>query len=279
MRLAQIARKLNTTPNVIIKFIEQNFEVKIPSAPNTKIPDEYVPRILQYFSPDTTEDHVAKPEETIPINDDLESKEVREETTHSAEENITIINKEDETNETDSVKEEAPEEVEEVKDLNIEDGVIKAPKVKVHGIKVIDKIELPSKPQKESVEIEVKDNIEDATEDNASKEQSKPKSQKKEKHKPSPKKSNSLSYQEEIQKIQNEYEKELKKRQEKEKQKKKANYERLMRERVKAKQKNDSNENRTKVNLKKDSDQTTVIEQTRKESKTTWGKFIKWLNS
>src|SRR5690554_8072650 len=64
MRLAQIARKLKVKSTKIVDFIEHKFEIQIPHAPNTKIPDEYIDDILVHFTPEETEAEVASLDES-----------------------------------------------------------------------------------------------------------------------------------------------------------------------------------------------------------------------
>ena len=334
MRLAQIARKLQTTPSVIIKFIEQTFEVEIPSAPNTKIPDEYVTTILEHFSPEIIEKEITEVvTEAEGLTPEIKQPKVKEASenklapiTHSEREEeekkekvvkptspkvekeekkeVKPISpelkkevKKDEKEKSPKVKEEKKEKEsvnvneeisEELEELNIEDGVIKAPKIEVRGIKVIDKIELPSKQEKEIEEVEedIKegDDIESKesqsveTKNEVPEDQPITKPKVKENDTPKPKKPTVPSHQEQLQKELIAFEKELQIKREKEKRKKKTRYEQLMRER-KALKKNGPKKSEPNVKSKKKQKQTADIEQAQMKPKTTWGKFIKWLNT
>src|SRR5690554_1541047 len=132
MRLAQIARKLKVKSTEVVAFIEQKFEVQIPHAPYTKIPDEFVGKIIKHFAPTETENHVIEETE----KEVLPSKELKEEETIQTQEELT---KESDVESVLEAKKEIhdeshPEEsTQETVELNIEDGVIKAPKVEVEG--------------------------------------------------------------------------------------------------------------------------------------------------
>ena len=49
MRLAQIARKVDSKPQDIRKFIQEKFNVELDADPNTKVDEEQVNAILEHF--------------------------------------------------------------------------------------------------------------------------------------------------------------------------------------------------------------------------------------
>src|SRR5690554_1318158 len=139
MRLAQIARKLKVKTSEVVAFVDQKFEEQIVHAPNTKIPDAYVNDIIEHF---TSVEEVKSEIKTSPepaIIEDPKDEIVDKEEIHE-----TI----EETDANEQLEVESIDESEETHELNIEDGVIKAPKAEVKGVKVIGKIELPGdKPE------------------------------------------------------------------------------------------------------------------------------------
>lgn len=175
MRLGQLARKLSIKTTEILSFIEEKEGPEISNHPNSKVPDEFVDDILEHFTPSPVE-------EIQKIIDSTEEAPKVEEVTETVEEieEENIISKEDlkelaevvaektaskaaeviSKTQDDLAQEEEPttaaEEIEaseEVSDemvadfddteINIVDGVIKAPKVDLEGPKVVGKIDLP----------------------------------------------------------------------------------------------------------------------------------------
>lgn len=307
MRLAQIARKLKVKTSEVITFVDQKFEDQIQNAPNVKIPDAYVNDIIAHFTV-IQEESIQKEEEVeeeaplVPTP----TKEIHED----EEQEVLEINKENEQH--DKVDPENLEEEEQVEsdisgdeELNIEDGVIKAPKVEVKGIKVIGKIELPG-DLAEDTQNDPEEAIEDAEEiqeeklEKSESEENKGEALKVEEEEPKEepiiqqkptkpakketkkqdnrnKKRSSLTYEEERNLAQKEYRDELKRKKEIEKKKKKTNYDRLMEERSTQNSPKKSKTTKTKKDIPKPAIKVAV--QKEEEPKTAWGKFIRWLNT
>ncbi len=282
MRLAQIARKVQTPPTQIIKHIEQNFETTISSAPNTKIPEEYVQNILEHFGQSTAqkeEKTVSTDQPLTKAQSELQPKEEKAVTPPQEDEAPSPTN---EANLSESpLAEKTKENQTEPEALNIEDGVIKAPKVEVQGIKVVDKIELPTKKEEETEDGEEKEKPTSSNEElsnTTAKEEPETKPKKTQKRKKQSRKPNVPSYEEQLKKDNAAYEKKLKEKREKEKQKKKSHYEKMMKERQK-RQKQKSSKKAKSNTSKSNDEQTTLVDQTKESPKTAWGKFIKWLNT
>ena len=117
MRLAQISRKLNIKPKEILDFAQSKLDKNISIAPNTMLPEEVVEQIIEHFTS----------QKEVVIN---ESLQIDSNTEKITDEDKIIEPTESSTEETD---------------LIIEDGVIKAPKIEVEGVKVVGKIDLPEK--------------------------------------------------------------------------------------------------------------------------------------
>lgn len=137
MRLSQLARKINKTPTELIRFFQQQGRGPYTSH-NNKVTDEDGEFAIREFKPEL-----------------LESKEILGDEKYFIENNEKIskenINKNtiNSTNDvSDHIKEKADQtagkvEKEEITEDTIE--VIRAPKLKLEGVKVVGKIELPEK--------------------------------------------------------------------------------------------------------------------------------------
>lgn len=163
MRLTSLARKIQITPSKLVAFLEQN-KIEIDNGINTRLDDEVIAMVMKHYNleapkmesnPDESELEKADTsnyEPEIPIDDNIE------ENVHPQLEKVS--NDFESPNEADvsidqellQVKEAEPkigtvDDLEEglVKDIDL----IKAKKIKLEGIKVIGKIELPEKPKKE----------------------------------------------------------------------------------------------------------------------------------
>ena len=194
MRLAQIARKVDSKPQEIRKFIHEKFEVELDADPNTKLDDDQVNAILEHFKVEEPEEQSKKEEETEEvvediidptIETDIESlKEIAEEEAGDTKIEIPDVNKEDnpesEENSDDEKKdtpkkvvtikhdegddagetaEEDPKSFEEV-EVDREAELIAAEVDKLKGIKVVGKIDL-SEPEPEEEDLPTADAIED----------------------------------------------------------------------------------------------------------------------
>lgn len=285
MRLAQISRKLKVKSSEVVAFIEQQFETQIENAPNVKIPDAFVGTIIDQFT--------KKESTSIPESGQMKAKSELTETEQKEEIETTatpsnIVKKEEGIHETKAESENLGEEksTEEPEILNIEDGVIKAPKVEVQGIKVVGKIELPKTKEDAVEELSNEKQIEKDTETTATEptEEAEKKSKlspvqkkKKSKHK---KKSERkpTSHQEQQALAQKRHEERVREEKLLEKEKKKAHYEKMMQERQqKSSKKSKTSPSKLKEISKKN--KSAQPKPTKKEPKTLWGKFMRWLNT
>jgi hypothetical protein len=110
MRLGQLARQLDITPDKIVSFLGSR-DIAIDSSANARVDDAYVDLIVQHFAPgnDTLREQIHQQTDTPPAEAALSE---------------------------DSTAEPLPE-------------VIKAPKIELPGLRVVGKIELPEKKKKE----------------------------------------------------------------------------------------------------------------------------------
>lgn len=236
MRLAQLARKLKIKPTEIISFVSDRFDYTINSTPNSIVPKEYLNPIVEHFILG-----VQAKEEKIEAKPQVQTKV----------ETISTI----EGKETQETK------------INLEDGVIRTPKIEVPGVKVVGKIELPSKPEIQEEETKEKTTIEESKEEQSS-------TSKRNSKKPKKRERKEVNYEEKRKLERQQHLTEIKRKKELEKKKRKAHYETLMKE----KQAN------FKPKKKKTTTKTKQIQLRRKmeeENKPTslWGKFIYWLNN
>lgn len=186
MRLTTLARKIDKTPNQLIAFLKEN-DIDVSNGLHGKLESETVELVLSRFSPNQSIEEllasdkdieIQESEETpsLEINSDsvLEDKQIIEEieftdeTVQTEEEETTQMEETIQVEETAQVEEteievDAPEEEVKVElktgtvdDLEIENldeiELIRAKKVKLEGIKVIGKIDLPEKVKKEIAE-------------------------------------------------------------------------------------------------------------------------------
>ncbi|PWH86062.1 hypothetical protein [Brumimicrobium oceani] len=295
MRLAQIARKLKVKTSEVVAFVDQKFEEQIVHAPNTKIPDDYVNDIIEHFTVEEKAESEVKATPESTIIEEPKGKIIAEEETHE------IIEQTEVDEQVESI-----EESEETHELNIEDGVIKAPKTEVQGIKVVGKIELPGDKPKETERtpedlndesaqeektVYNADNPSESTEEEKSNaevkkevetptRESKPVQEKKKvtnkKGNKSRKNKNSLTYEEERNLAQKKYREELQKQKEIDKKKKKAKYEQMMQKKA---AKSSSNKSKQKKKSKQTPKTISKKQVQQKEKPTSlWGRFIYWLN-
>lgn len=188
MRLGQLARKLKVDSSTIVKFLAKN-DIIIENAPNVKIEDDKLNLTLAHFEVKDVVNTSDKPaEEIVEVKEpvvspspteidpiDLSEKNEEEPVSFVEQEVITKSNTEEEDltssleektipltsdnaaqNEEDEMEIENLESDEEIT-LNEVDGVIRAPKVKLDGIKVVGKIDLPEPKQKEVEKKELTD--------------------------------------------------------------------------------------------------------------------------
>ncbi|MBK7129303.1 MAG: hypothetical protein IPM74_07685 [Crocinitomicaceae bacterium] len=165
MRLGQLARKLDTKPSAIIEYVKTNYGLTLENDLNTRVEDEHA----QAFAKSVHVNISALTEETESTTTEpkLESTTAKELTEKESE----VI---ESTPESIHVPIEVPhyhsathEKNESVVDpfiplpVDPEAELIKAPKIKLEGLKVLGKIELPEakkeiQPEDESGEASVK---------------------------------------------------------------------------------------------------------------------------
>ena len=150
MRLGQLSRKLQVKTADIIEVLQTKFEVSISNHPNSKVPDELISQLESYFtvepiqpmpveestSPTSLTESLTEDQPTE-IEEPSSSKDLKPEAEEVTEQPEELAPMETETTEEETLNEE--------EELNIVDGVIKAPKIEVAGIKVVGKIDLPEK--------------------------------------------------------------------------------------------------------------------------------------
>lgn len=160
MRLTTLARKIDKTPTQLISFLKEK-GVEIPNGLHSKLDDDIVDMVKDNFLPDQEEidEIIAQVPEVEVVEESAEIiKSIPEDEAETAPKVEEIQEEVIEKPIVDEVTiESVPEPVEEkigtVDDMESEDfeeiNLIKAKKVKLEGIKVVGKIELPEKPKKE----------------------------------------------------------------------------------------------------------------------------------
>ena len=156
MRLGQLARKLKIEPTKIITFLATE-NILIDNSPNVKIENEALEMVLDHFEIDIEEcadNTVETLEESISSDrtSDQESKISNSEETLEIKEEvlIEIIEEELEAIEVLEVDTTEPklEDSSSENSFTETDGVIRAPKIQLEGIKIVGKIELPKSKTK-----------------------------------------------------------------------------------------------------------------------------------
>lgn len=278
MRLGQLSRKLKVKPQEIVDFISETFKKTIEVHPNSKIEDEFIAQIEEYFKlealpteepsekyEDYNEDSTSQ-QKDIKISHIVQEKNIIEEEYKIEQEksaNDDLTETEETILNTNNPEEALPEEIIDEDDLNLVDGIIKAPKVDIEGIKVVGKIDLPEKvvPQKED----------DQENDSSINQKDKTEKQRKqrERKRQTRRKKPEISLEEQERKEYEAYEKRKAELKEAEKRKKKKHYEKKI---AQQKASSTKEKKKTKNSNKKDSQEDSV-------PTTLWGKFIKWLNT
>ena len=150
MRLGQLSRKLQVKTAEIIDILQSNFDIVISNHPNRKVPNEVVVELEKLFHQSGSTSEVKEPMSSTvdsePVHQEAAAS-IENETAQEGELEAKLIEDANASKQEDiSVKEDNPaEDILTDVDLNIVDGIIKAPKVEVAGIKVVGKIELPEK--------------------------------------------------------------------------------------------------------------------------------------
>lgn len=157
MRLSKLARELSKTPSELVIFFEKRGH-KEYTGPNSKISEEHVELLYKKFNPELLE--IKNKKDSGPENnnnqkmDDGSSEEIVIETDAILESEPEMIN--------DSPEKDPEPQVNELNEgIKQEDEVevIRAPKIKLEGVKVVGKIDLPEpvkKVQKEEESIDKK---------------------------------------------------------------------------------------------------------------------------
>lgn len=163
MRLTTLARKIRLTPSKLVAFLEQN-KVEIDNGINTRLDEQTIDMVLSNFDievSETTEPQEVFIAENTSIDEEVETPEETTKKSDISDQEVVYAEME-----SSSPIQDAPEtkiseptittpKVGTVDDL--EEGLaedielIKAKKVKLEGIKVVGKIELPEKPKKETL--------------------------------------------------------------------------------------------------------------------------------
>lgn len=161
MRLSALARKIDQTPKKLTLFLEEN-NIKLDNGINTILNEEAIQLVYNYFAPEQKKDPVIENTSDVEDQDDnlgeIDEKESQKESidTKPEEDNTVPSGSINDGKEVDKsnvqVKPKAGtiEDLEEGKAEEID--LIKVKKVKLEGIKVVGKIELPEKPKKEESE-------------------------------------------------------------------------------------------------------------------------------
>ena len=136
MRLGQLARKINKSTSDICEYMDKEMGVEINTHPNSKIDDQYLDQITEYFIP--------------PENIEKEVEVGIAEATETVEDIISEAEKKEEV----VVNQEVEQGVEPTLDQVSKAETIKASAAKLEGFKVIGKIDLPPPPPVEMVEID-----------------------------------------------------------------------------------------------------------------------------
>lgn len=158
MRLGQLSRKIGVQPSRISAFLEgENYTLEAGS--NSKLTEEQELLVKTHF--EYAEEEVAPAidipivEEKVPETNTETIKEIQS-TEQVEEETATIVNVLNEeiieTEVVEVVNDDIPLETELTdNDAPVEDEVIRAPKLKLEGLKVVGKIDLPEPKIKEDV--------------------------------------------------------------------------------------------------------------------------------
>ena len=145
MRLGQLSRKLQVKTAEIIDFLQSEYDVTMNNHPNSKVPEELVALLEGRFKKEIALESNAELEDAkieeyevvleVPKTETPNDSEFQESPLEELEKVVIIENTSNYNNNI----------VEEDAELNIVDGIIKAPKIEFAGVKVVGKIELPEK--------------------------------------------------------------------------------------------------------------------------------------
>lgn len=141
MRLAQLARKLDIPKNEIIKFLSSK-DISIETHGNTKVEDPHVKLIEKHFVQQEAEKENEPETSSKKIDAAIEKSLSYDEQ----------LSEKDENSGLEGAKETETKPLSEVQDKTVE--VIRPKKVKLQGIKVLGKIDLPEPIEKDKEEKE-----------------------------------------------------------------------------------------------------------------------------
>ncbi len=127
MRLSQLARKISKTPKELLDFFESN-GIRKYSSSNVKVNPEHINFVLQHFEKELNSG--------LPSTSDPADDKYKEDLKTSSGSEIKKMKTPVKTKKTDT--EEKPDDVE----------LIRAPKVKLQGVKVVGKIDIPNQALK-----------------------------------------------------------------------------------------------------------------------------------
>lgn len=312
MRLAQIARKVGMTPSDIQKFLEKEFEVKIGKEPNYKLNEEQLSAVLETY-PEIEDKEVftrKEPNNTLSevMNNEQESSKEELDNTESEEipkeeqvEDDTQTKEIIQTNEipeindqnadkSNEIKEEIKEEEEFIEvEVDPDAELIQAPKIKLDGLKILGKIELPEDkkieetPEKTDEEIAAEEAAEIAHLDAAMQSQAQDIKNKKDNETAVSSESEykdakgiyHFSHTQKENRAKALIEIEIKRKAKAEKEKKKRHYEKLMADKATTKK---TTQNQEKNAPSKKISQPKKKKKVEEKPKSLWGKFLKWLN-
>ena len=188
MRLAQLARKFDIPKKDILDFLSSK-GVSIESHGNTKVDEEHIKLVEQKYGNRLPKEGVIEGQ----VDTKKEKKNEREDTSISSSKAPVV---EEEPKETPIDEEESPADSKEFTEENTQEKpieVIRPKKVKLQGIKVVGKIDLPEPPKKQ----EEKDSTEPVSEEKiAPKKQTHKKINRKPKDRKTKKPRRELSYEE-----------------------------------------------------------------------------------
>lgn len=238
MRLTTLARKVELTPKKLIVFLE-NEGVELDNGVNTKLDENSIHLVLENFAPDQIQD-----EEIKPWTDLMKEDEANNLLDSDEKESNDVPSKDDIIGEVDTAgqhddlvvsESEIPtteEKIGTIDDLegeSIEDiDLIKVKKVKLEGIKVVGKIELPEKPKMKEVEEQVSDELTESEKIESLKERPKPRGKKFDRNRKKNRQGKShtpLSYEEKLKEEEREKLKKRRRKENEEKRRKKKYYE------------------------------------------------------
>ncbi len=153
MRIAQLSRKLNISQTEITGFFKRR-KISGYVGGNSKLSEEHLRLIVEYFRPeltgeffkdDTEPDETKLPSNTehdVQIQQDISNQQEKGEEINSSDSIVKEKSKISSVVEpTETFRADQDTETKEVE-------IIRAPKIKLDGLKVVGKIELPEKPKK-----------------------------------------------------------------------------------------------------------------------------------